>query len=252
MSVNLRIGGTNTVLLAEDVFIPTAGSETLECIFEAALVRYPQQVGRYILRKEKDVVVLCHMEAKNTYSKPSVVFASLSKLQPIRLIFCVVPNVEVIRELDSQRIYKIKVNARTESDPECILEKDMTVEVRGSISAKQLWANLSKDLPQIRGHSPTGLLTRRPDDNIVVRFGMHDFVADLVKSRGRRFVFILRGHLFQQKLRRRTEHECSRHCGHHSTSHLDNWLRYKLWLGFRPCRYGERRRMFQWGFRPKK
>jgi len=169
----------------------TCGSETLSALFRVAQKRHPAHLSRFVLRRDKSVVVVCQDETKNAYAKVCAVYGLLARLHPVRLIYCVYPNLQVMRSIEIEKSHTLRVNARMHDEDGCFFNRDTKLTVPGHLHVTDLWKKLKQETPHLAKLHLVSLVTRRTQDHIPMRFGLADKVSDIVVSGGRRFIFVL-------------------------------------------------------------
>lgn len=128
---------------------------------------------------------------ESIYVKTSTALVDLTNVRPSRLIFCVYPNVEVMRVLDERKTYSLSMNARTSGRRRFVFDRDVVVDVSGGATVAEVWDCVKEGVKQLEHLEILALQTVRPEDRVGLRFSLQDVVADVVKSGGRRFVFVV-------------------------------------------------------------
>ncbi|CAN8068054.1 unnamed protein product [Agarophyton chilense] len=191
VTVNVRLSSSTKCLLLNDLFVPVNSMHPLTQIFRTAMRRFPTEMARFTLRREKSVLVLCHHPRQNTSMPVHALFSALHRTTVRRLIFCVTLNVNIIRELNSRANYSLSVNAQHEIGGPYLLQHHITIQLAGFATGVTLWQHFIRHETMLRRHFVVALVSQPTIEHVVVRFSTNDTIADIASCGPQRFSFIV-------------------------------------------------------------
>lgn len=130
LPINIRLSSGSTVLLQEDVLVSTDPTDTLSALFTRTLRSHVAHDGRFNIRRDKHVIILYSFPKRSMFvrvSEPVAQVISTTRATGgsqgdvgVWVIFCVEPNIPVLRRLAEHKIYVSDVNVSLTQVTTCI------------------------------------------------------------------------------------------------------------------------------------